>query len=144
MPLSHGSSRAVIGRNIAEMERTGHPRAQAVAAALRAAREPRATGGQITGFPSAPGPAIPEPPQPHDKISQKVHVGPIHSPVAGRTDHLPMHVPSGAYVIPADIIGAMGEGNTMAGFKVAKSMFSQPFYGGKTTGGEPYHEGSTP
>ena len=107
-------------------------------------RPQRAEGGQITGFPSAPGPAIPEPPQPHDKISQKVHVGPIHSPVAGRTDHLPMHVPSGAYVIPADIIGAMGEGNTMAGFKVAKSMFSQPFYGGKTTGGEPYHEGATP
>ena len=55
----------------------------------------------------------------------KVHVGPIHSPVAGRTDHLPMHVPSGAYVIPADIISAMGEGNTMAGFKVANTIFSR-------------------
>ena len=47
-----------------------------------------------------------------------VHVGPIHSAVAGRTDHLPMHVPSGAYVLPADIVSAMGEGNTAAGFKV--------------------------
>jgi len=55
----------------------------------------------------------------------KVHVGPIHSPVAGRTDHLPMHVPSGSYVIPADIISAMGEGNTMAGFKVANTIFSR-------------------
>jgi hypothetical protein len=35
-----------------------------------------------------------------------------------------MHVPSGAYVIPADIISAMGEGNTMAGFKVANTIFS--------------------
>ena len=61
----------------------------------------------------------------------KVHVGPIHSPVAGRTDHLPMHVPSGAYVIPADIISAMGEGNTMAGFKVANTIFSKiPYMGG--------------
>lgn len=61
----------------------------------------------------------------------KVHVGPIHSPVAGRTDHLPMHVPSGAYVIPADIISAMGEGNTMAGFKVANTIFSKlPGMGG--------------
>lgn len=61
----------------------------------------------------------------------KVHVGPIHSPVAGRTDHLPMHVPSGAYVIPADIISAMGEGNTMAGFKVANTIFSRiPSMGG--------------
>ena len=57
--------------------------------------------------------------------STKVHVGPIHSPVAGRTDHLPMHVPSGSYVIPADIISGMGEGNTMAGFKVAKQLFEQ-------------------
>jgi len=58
----------------------------------------------------------------------KVHEGPIHSPVAGRTDHLPMNVASGSYVIPADIISAMGEGNTMAGFKVARKMFSsQPY-----------------
>ena len=58
-------------------------------------------------------------------VSEKIHVGPIHSPVAGRTDHLPVHVPSGAYVIPADIISAMGEGNTMAGFKVANTIFSK-------------------
>lgn len=55
--------------------------------------------------------------------TDKVHVGPIHSPVAGRTDHLPVHVPSGSYVIPADIISAMGEGNTMSGFKVAEKIF---------------------
>jgi hypothetical protein len=34
-----------------------------------------------------------------------------------------MTVPSGSYVIPADIISAMGEGNTMAGYKVANSIF---------------------
>ena len=52
-----------------------------------------------------------------------VHTGPIHSAVAGRTDHLNMHVPSGAYVIPADIISALGEGNTMAGFRAVRMMF---------------------
>ncbi len=51
-----------------------------------------------------------------------------------------MHVPSGSYVIPADIISAMGEGNTMAGFKVAKSIFSAPFYGK----GSPYESGGLP
>lgn len=66
------------------------------------ARTKRAEGGQVT---------------------ERLHTGPIHSPVAGRTDHLPMHVPSGSYVIPADIIGAMGEGNTMAGFKHMRKMF---------------------
>jgi hypothetical protein len=35
-----------------------------------------------------------------------------------------MHVASGSYVIPADIISAMGEGNSMAGFKIAKDIFS--------------------
>ncbi len=74
-----------------------------------------------------------------------VHVGPIRSPVAGRTDHLPIHVPSGSYVIPADIISAMGEGNTEAGFSVAKNIFSQPFYGETGAGtGEPYDEATEP
>ena len=69
-----------------------------------------------------------------------LHTGPIHSSVAGRTDHLPMHVPSGAYVLPADIVSALGEGNTMAGFKIAKNMFSQP----SRTEGTPYAESGLP
>ncbi len=72
-------------------------------------------------------------------VTTKFHVGPIHSPVAGRTDHLPIHVLSGSYVIPADIISAMGQGNTMAGFKVAKDIFGQSFYGQQKAGaGAPY------
>ncbi len=54
----------------------------------------------------------------------RTHSGAIHSSVAGRTDHLPMTLQAGSYVIPADIISALGEGNTNAGFKVAKSIFS--------------------
>jgi hypothetical protein len=73
--------------------------------------------------------------------SIKAHRGPIHSPVAGRTDHLPMHVKSGSYVIPADIISAMGEGNTMAGFKTAKRIFGGTPYAGKKG---MYGQGSTP
>ena len=59
----------------------------------------------------------------------KPHTGPIHSAVAGRTDHLKIEVPSGAYVLPADIVSAMGEGNTAAGFRIATDMFGQPFRG---------------
>ena len=72
-----------------------------------------------------------------------IHTGPIRSSVAGRTDHLPIHVPAGAYVIPADIISGMGEGNTDAGFKVAKSIFSAPFYGGAPKA-QPYGGMKTP
>lgn len=39
MPLAKGKSRAVISRNISEMTRAGHPRAQAIAASLEEARE---------------------------------------------------------------------------------------------------------
>jgi hypothetical protein len=44
-----------------------------------------------------------------------------------------MHVPSGSYVIPADIISSMGEGNTLAGFKQMKRIF----------GGVPYGQGTS-
>lgn len=64
----------------------------------------------------------------------KLHVGPIHSAVAGRTDHLNMHVPKGAYVLPADIVSGVGESNTAAGFKVIRTLFGEPDY----VEGEPY------
>ena len=39
MPLKKGTSRKTIGKNIQEMEASGHPRKQAVAAALNTARK---------------------------------------------------------------------------------------------------------
>lgn len=57
--------------------------------------------------------------------ADKTHVGPIYSSVAGRTDHLPINVPSGSYVIPADIVSGMGEGNSMAGFQILNRVFGQ-------------------
>ena len=81
---------------------------------------------------------------PRPKKKTKVHKGPIHSSVAGRTDHLPMHVASGSYVIPADIISALGEGNSMAGFKVAQSIFSVKGPYDQSTGAMPYGGGDMP
>lgn len=81
----------------------------------------------------------------HGGAVYAAHVGPIHSPVSGRTDHLPIHVISGSYVIPADIISGMGQGNTMAGFKLAKDMFGQKFYGQHGTGSStPYSSSGNP
>ncbi len=79
------------------------------------------------------------PPRAFKHVREMLHTGPIHSSVAGRTDHLPIHVPSGSYVIPADIISGAGEGNTIAGFKHARRVFGGTPYGG---GSQPYnHEG---
>jgi len=129
MPLKHGTSQETISSNISEMIHAGHPKDQAIAAALNTARQSNASGGRPTLHLKK------------RKIHSKLHTGPIHSPVAGRTDHLPMHVPSGSYVIPADIISAMGEGNTMAGFKHMRRMFSGIPYAG---GSMPYGGSQTP
>jgi len=126
MPLQRGKSKETISKNISEMVRAGHPQKQAIAAALNTAR--KAMGGSLA--PSTPS-----------TNDSRLHTGPIHSSVAGRTDHLKMNVPSGSYVIPADIISAMGEGNTMAGFKLAEKVFSNP---ASWMGGAPYGESMTP
>ena len=86
---------------------------------------------------------------------QGVFHGPLHSSVAGRTDQLPLHVDSGAYVIPADVISAAGEGNTIAGFKHMKRVFkgtpyneqARPYGSGNDAYGQsngPYDAGSGP
>jgi ribosomal protein S18 acetylase RimI-like enzyme len=81
-------------------------------------------------------------------IPKKLHTGPLHSTVAGRTDHLPSNVPNGAYVLPADIVSGFGEGNTTAGFKVAKRMFdgANRHYSGTPYAGDngPYGQGAGP
>jgi hypothetical protein len=123
MPLKKGSSQKTISTNIGEMIKAGHPKDQAIAAALNTARHAKAEGGLMTAPAPAPGAA------------DGVHLGPIHSPVAGRTDHLPMHVPSGAYVIPADIVSSLGEGNTMAGYRAVKMMFRDASAGAYAQGG---------
>jgi len=39
MPLAKGKSKKIIGKNIKEMEKSGHPRKQSIAAALSEARK---------------------------------------------------------------------------------------------------------
>lgn len=80
--------------------------------------------------------------------AKKLHTGPLHSSVAGRTDHLPSNLENSSYVLPADHVAHLGEDNTNAGFKVLKRMFENAHraYGGVPYGGEgtPYGGGSMP
>lgn len=50
------------------------------------------------------------------------HAGVFPSSIPGRTDKLPVTVGSGAYILPADVVSALGEGNTMAGVKALEGV----------------------
>lgn len=117
MPLKHGKSPAVISSNISEMIHAGHPRNQAIAAALNTARKAMASGGQ------SPTPKNP-----------KVFHGPLKAAIPGRTDRLPIHVLSGSYVLPADIVSGMAEGNTEAGYEVIERMIQDQMSRGGRVG----------
>ena len=49
---------------------------------------------------------------------------------AGRSDTVKATVPSGTYIIPADIVSALGDGNTAAGAKILDKKFGQDSQGG--------------
>lgn len=48
----------------------------------------------------------------------------------GRTDTRNVTLPNGAYVIPADIVSALGEGNTLAGGAILDKVFTVKKGGG--------------
>jgi hypothetical protein len=55
--------------------------------------------------------------------------GLLNSAGPGRTDTINTNVPSGAYVVPADVVSGLGEGNTLAGSAVIDRMFSSQPHG---------------
>jgi hypothetical protein len=55
--------------------------------------------------------------------------GLFHSAVPGRTDRINASVPAGSYVIPADVVSGLGEGNTLAGANVLHRMMATGPYG---------------
>lgn len=58
-----------------------------------------------------------KPSLPHVKAHDGIDFqgGLIDAPVHGRTDKIPLNVLSGSYVLPADVVSALGQGNTIAG-----------------------------
>ncbi len=109
MPLEKSSSKPAFVSNLKAELAAGKPKDQALAIAYSVKRRARAEGGPV-------------------------HIGPIISHVAGRTDHHDMNVPNGAFVIPADVVSGLGEGNSLAGMKVIEHMFPHPRADGGSAG----------
>jgi hypothetical protein len=105
MPLMSGKSQKAISSNIRTEMDAGKPQKQAVAIALNTARRAMEKGGQAK--------------------DPKVFHGPLKAKIPGRTDRLPLHVTSGSYVLPADIVSGLAEGNTEAGYEIIKKMIEE-------------------
>jgi hypothetical protein len=123
-----------------------------IAAALGVARKTRvlkADGGNFSNSQRLAEPPVLDqlpsiptvPVAPSKKTVHHLHTGPVRSGVAGRTDHLPVNVPSQSYVLPAHHVSALGESNTEAGFKVIRRIFGGVPYSGA---GMPYGQNSGP
>ena len=116
MPLVKGKSQKAIGSNISELMHSGRPQKQAVAIALDTARKAMERGGTSK------------------KDHPKVFHGPLRAAIPGRTDRLPIHVYSGSYVLPADIVSGLAEGNTEAGYEIVKRMIDEQLSKGGSVG----------
>lgn len=129
MPLAAGASRGIVSGNIRELVASGRPQRQAVAIALsNARRHPHYARGGIIGYddggtiddtathggPGAVGGGIVAQPEPQHYAGGGT-VGFLHSSIPGRTDQIHASPPSGSFVVPADIVSGIGEGNSNAG-----------------------------
>ena len=65
----------------------------------------------------------------------------LNSSVAGRTDHIAATPATDSYVIPADVVSGVGEGNSLAGARILDLAFNSNPYGIK---GSPQHHGPGP
>ena len=114
MPLKSGDSKKVISSNIKELMTTGRPQKQAVAIALHNADKKQGGGGVATA----------------QKLGKHYAAGGfVNSTVPGRTDRIPTSVMSDSYIIPADIISALGQGNSLAGAHIMDAILKTGPYG---------------
>lgn len=140
MPLIKSGSDAAFKSNLKAELASGRPKDQALAIAYRVQRDARtkkmAKGGRVKGY--APGGKVNVgPPAPPFYVRNAARAtsnppgGIISSTVPGRSDRIPMGVKGGAYVVPADVVSSLGQGNTMAGANGLSRMLKM------TPGGAP-------
>ena len=109
MPLHKSASKEAVSENIRQLRAEKYDPKQAVAIALDIQRRNRRARGGALGDTHRPG----------------IAEGFLDGDTAGRADRLRTVAPAGAYVIPADIVSALGEGNSAAGARVIQDMIAR-------------------
>lgn len=131
MPLIKSTSPAAFKSNV-KAEMATRPQKQAVAIAYRVQRDAKkrkmANGGRVGYAPG--GAALPTAPfQMRSQARDIAHAGMIHSPTAGRADKLPMSVKPSSFIVPADVVSGLGQGNSSAGANALNRMFKMGPFG---------------
>lgn len=130
MPLNKSGGDKARGENIAAEIRAGRPRDQAAAIAYRIQRDAKAKkmacGGRVPGYAGGGMPGAVPMAMPGAPVA---HGGLLNSAVPGRTDKLKLGVKPNSYVVPADVVSALGQGNSIAGANVLGKMFKTGPYG---------------
>lgn len=65
----------------------------------------------------------------------KVVTGAMRGKTGGRADALPVDVPENAYVVPADVVAALGEGNSESGMARLEKMYGKSARRKRASGG---------
>lgn len=124
MPLIKSASKEAVSENIRREMAANKPQRQAVAIALDIQRRAKKARGGATKMAAG---GIPWYARAEAKGIE--HSGFIHSPVAGRTDKIPLGVKGNSYVVPADVVSSVGQGNSLAGANGLSKLFSMGPYG---------------
>ena len=137
MPLIKSGSDAAFKANVGAEVQSGRDQKQALAIAYRVQRDAKAkkrgAGGRVPGY--APGGMVNVGPKAMPfqargaARSMERPSGIIASAVPGRTDKIPMSPKGGSYVIPADVVSSIGQGNTLAGARGLNQLFKMGPFG---------------
>lgn len=90
-----------------------------------AAQQPEmAKGGMLPGrADGGTSPSMGMPAWTRDEARESTQ-GYLHGSTPGRADAIRTTAPSGSYVLPADVVSGLGEGNSLAGAKAVQAMLS--------------------
>jgi hypothetical protein len=64
-----------------------------------------------------------------ERINARQDSGFLHGATPGRADQIKTQAPPGAYVMPADVIAGLGEGNSLSGARIMQSILASGPYG---------------